>query len=90
MIDKLLKRKGYILKEQNAITTRYEKEYKKYGFVQVLAILHKESGNHIIQSYDKKTVRIGNRYLSETCGIETSILLLLFLKVKYLSFKYKW
>lgn len=41
----------------------YERENKEYGYIQSLCLLHKNSGKHIVQSYDKNLMdkkKIGN------------------------------
>lgn len=43
----------------------YERTNEKYYYTQVLAIHHKQSGEHIIQSYDKNLFDIKN--IGNTC-----------------------
>lgn len=43
----------------------YERKNIVYEYTQVLAILHKASGQHIIQSYDKDLM--DNKKLGNTC-----------------------
>ena len=41
----------------------YERKDEKHGYTQSLALLNKQSGNHIVQSYDKDLMdekKIGN------------------------------
>lgn len=95
IIDKLLKNKGYMLNEENKYGAVYEKYIKEYDFVHVINILHKASGHHIVQSYDKHVhnVRVEDDkydYINAVCGLDTRLLLLLWMKTKYLSFKYRW
>lgn len=96
IIDKLLKNKGYILQEENEYGVVYEKYIQEFDFTHVIEIGCKASGNHIVQSYDKFVHKIqrkgyvGNYYMTESCGMEISFLLLIWLKAKYLSFKYGW
>lgn len=54
---KLFKTVDDKIKELGFYTTKYDKhglEYKRYNgkYTQVVAILHKTSGEHILQSYD--------------------------------------
>lgn len=95
LIDILLKNKGYMLKEEDKYGVVYEKYIKEYYFVHVISIRHKASGNHIVQSYDKHVhkVRVEDDkydYINSVCGLDTRLLLLLWMKTKYLSFKYRW
>lgn len=96
IIDKLLNNKGYILREENEYGAVYEKYIAEHDYVHVIDIMEKQSGNHIVQSYDKFVHKIhregyeGTYYMNEVCGMEISFLLLIWLKAKYLSFKYGW
>lgn len=44
---------GFTKVEDNEYIVVYERYDEKYKYTQVLAIVHKSNGNHIIQSYDK-------------------------------------
>lgn len=52
-IDKKFEEIGFIKIEEDKYGVRYERNDVEYNFTQVLAILHKASGRHIVQSYDK-------------------------------------
>ena len=43
---------GFTKTSEDAYGVFYEKENKEYKYIQVIAILHKKSGRHIVQSYD--------------------------------------
>jgi len=62
-IDKMFEEIGFIKVKENKYGVTYERDNVEYNYTQVLAILHKASGRHIIQSYDKDlfdTKGIGN------------------------------
>lgn len=61
-IDKKFEEIGFIKVKENKYGVSYERKWE-HNFTQVLSILHKKSGNHIVQSYDKDlfdTKMIGN------------------------------
>jgi hypothetical protein len=89
MINKLMKKYGYFLTEENKYGAYYEKQ-EPQDFTHVVCVIHKASGKHILQSYDKSVLNINGKYINEGCGLETPILLLMWLKSKILGFKYKW
>lgn len=62
-IDNKFKEIGFIKVSENDYGVTYERKNRNYNYTQVLAILHKASGRHIIQSYDKDLMdskKIGN------------------------------
>lgn len=62
-IDKKFEKIGFIKVKEDKYGATYERKDIEYNSTQVLDILHKESGRHIVQSYDKDLVddkRIGN------------------------------
>lgn len=62
-IDKKFEEIGFIKVKEDKHGATYERKDIKYNSTQVLDILHKASGRHIVQSYDKDLVddkRIGN------------------------------
>lgn len=62
-IDKKFEEIGFIKVSEDKYGVAYERKDTKYNFTQVLDILHKASGRHIVQSYDKDlmdTKNIGN------------------------------
>lgn len=52
-IDEKFAEIGFTKVQDDEYAVRYEREYVDYKFTQVLTILHKHSGRHIIHSYDK-------------------------------------
>ena len=62
-IDNKFEEIGFIKVRENDYGVTYERKDRNYNYTQVLAILHKASGRHIIQSYDKDLMdskKIGN------------------------------
>ena len=62
-VDQKLEDIGFKKVEDNDYSVIYERWNKIYGYTHVLAICHKNSGRHIIQSYDKNLFdenKIGN------------------------------
>lgn len=54
---------GFQKVQDDKYVATYERKVEKYNFTQVLAICHKDSGRHIVQSYDKDLFddkKIGN------------------------------
>lgn len=52
-IDERFEEIGFAKTSENEYGAYYEKYHEKYGYTQVLAICHKASGKHLIQSYQK-------------------------------------
>lgn len=62
-IDKKFAELGFEKVSEDKYGVIYERKNTIYEYTQVLAILHKASGQHIIQSYDKDlmdTKKLGN------------------------------
>lgn len=62
-VDEKFKEIGFTKVDDNDHIVSYVRYAKDYEYTQVLSICHKESGRHIIQSYDKDlfdTKGIGN------------------------------
>lgn len=77
-VDEKLKEIGFVKIEENKYGVRYERKNSKYNFTQSVDILHKASGRHILQSYDRDLMdekKIGN-----TCVGLTGYEMKLFLK----------
>lgn len=77
-VDEKLKEIGFVKIEEDKYGVRYERENSKYNFTQSVDILHKSSGEHILQSYDPDLMdqkKIGN-----TCVGLTEYEMKLFLK----------
>lgn len=52
-IDKKFEEIGFIKVGEDEYGATYERKNTEHNFTQVLDILHKASGRHIVQSYDK-------------------------------------
>lgn len=88
-IDKCIIARGY----DKSGETKYGAYYTKAedeGFTHVICILHKANHKHLIQSYDKETLAIDNKFVNEGCGIELKDLILFWFKYKAISKKYHW
>ena len=64
-IDKKFEEIGFIKTREDKYGVFYERINTKYNYTQELAILHKSSGNHIVQSYDKEL--FDNKCVGNTC-----------------------
>ena len=54
---------GFVKVEENKYGVTYKRKVDKYDYTQTLALLHKASGRHLIQSYDADLMdekKIGN------------------------------
>lgn len=52
-IDEKFNDIGFIKIKDDKYSATYERKNDKYNYTQVIDILHKKSGKHIAQSYDK-------------------------------------
>lgn len=62
-IDERFEEIGFKKVRKDKYGVEYERENKEQGYVQSLCLLHKKSGRHIVQSYDKCLMdekKIGN------------------------------
>lgn len=85
-IDKKFADIGFIKIKENEYGAQYEREVEEFNYTQVLHLIYKKNGRHIIQSYDKNLVdtkKIGN-----TCvGLSIYEMKLCLKKVKQLGWK---
>lgn len=78
-IDKKFYKLGWVKREENKYIRAYEKYIKKYDYTHHIDIIHKRSGNHLIQSYcDTET----NNLFSYMVGLNFKEILLSILKMK--------
>ena len=78
-IDKKFYKLGWVKREENKYIIAYEKYIKKYDYIHHIDIMHKRSGNHLIQSYcDTET----NNLFSYMVGLNFKEILLSILKMK--------
>lgn len=76
-IDEKLESIGFIKVSEDEYGAKFERVNKKYNYTQCVDLLHKASGKHIIQSYDKNLLdekKIGNTCVGLT-GYETKLFL---------------
>lgn len=64
-VDEKLKDIGFTKIKDDNYAVIYERSLKKYNYTQVLTIIHKNNGKHIIQSYDKDL--IDKKGIGNTC-----------------------
>ena len=89
MIDKIMEKYGYTKTKENEYGVHYLKR-EPQNFDHIVCVLHKESGKHLLQSYDAKVHEVNGVFINSVCGVEIPVLLLMWLKAKYLAFKYHW
>lgn len=91
MIDKMMKKYGYTKTKENEYGVYYQKR-EPQNYDHIVCVISKASGRHILQSYDAETIRVPGRAwaVNEGAGVEIPVLLLLWMKAKYLGFKYHW
>lgn len=77
-VDEKLKEIGFVKIEEDKYGVKYERKNSKYNFTQCVDILHKASGRHILQSYDKDL--IDEKKIGNTCVGLTGYEMKLFLK----------
>ncbi|MCM1222310.1 MAG: hypothetical protein NC548_48370 [Lachnospiraceae bacterium] len=58
-VDKELEKLGFMKVEDNDHIVQYERPEDMYGYTQCLSICHKQSGRHIIQTYQKDVNKDG-------------------------------
>lgn len=76
-IDEKLESIGFVKVSEDEYGANFERVNKKYDYTQCVDLLHKASGAHIIQSYDKELMdekKIGNTCVGLT-GFETKLFL---------------
>lgn len=64
-IDKKFEEIGFIKVREDKYGARYDRKDEKYNYTQVLTILNKASGRHIVQSYDKDLM--DSKMIGNTC-----------------------
>lgn len=89
LIDNAMKKYGYTKIKENEYGVQYSKR-EPQNFDHIVCVLHKVSGKHLFQSYDAEVMQSKTIYYNAMCGVEIPVLLLMWLKAKYLSFKYRW
>lgn len=64
-IDEKFNEIGFKKVQDDEYAVNYERKNEKYGYTQVLCIVYKDSGHHIIQSYDKEL--FDDKLIGNTC-----------------------
>ena len=64
-IDKKFEDLGFIKVKENEFGAMYERHNTQFNYTQVLNIVHKASGKHIVQSYDKDL--LDEKHIGNTC-----------------------
>lgn len=62
-VDEKFAEIGFVKVEEDKYGVIYKRKNEKYNYTQMLALLHKNSGRYLIQSYDKNIMdekKIGN------------------------------
>ena len=62
-VDEKFAEIGFVKVEESEYGATYKRKVDKYNYTQTLALLHKSSGRHLIQSYDAALMdekKIGN------------------------------
>ena len=84
-IDKKFEEIGFIKVCEDKYGAVYERKNEKYNYTQVLEILHKASGRHIVLSYDKDL--IDSKNIGHTCvGLSYYEIKLILKKMKKLGY----
>lgn len=93
-LDKRFEKYGFVKVREDTHGVTYKKEETLYGYVACLDIMHKQSGRHLLHSYDTKVIRNADgkkhEYFNPANGIEIRMLPLIFAKYIYMKLKYKW
>lgn len=85
--DKEMEKLGFEKIEENEFGVSYRKEIKEYNFTQRLDIVHKNNGNHIIQSYVEGTNSEG---FNNCVGLSYPEIKSILKKYRELKRKYRW
>lgn len=85
--DRKMERLGFEKIEESKFGASYRKENKEYNFTQRLDIVHKNNGNHIIQSYVEGTNSEG---FNNCVGLSYPEIKSILKKYRELKRKYRW
>ena len=85
-IDEKFKEIGFDKVNENEYGVHYQRVDKYYKFVQTLYLCHKESGRHIVQSYDENLM--DSKGIGNTCvGLTMYEIKLCYKKMKKMGWK---
>lgn len=76
IVDNKLTKLGFVKTRETVYGVDYERVNDKYNYTQVLAIVHKQSGKHLIQSYQKDVNKDKLNNMVGLTGYETLLILL--------------
>lgn len=84
-IDEKIEEMGFKKVEEGKYGVEYERYDEKYKYTQCVSILHKASGRHILQSYDKGLP--DNKGIGNTCvGLSGYEMKLFYKKMKQMGY----
>jgi len=86
-IDEQLEDIGFIKLKEDEYGACYVKDINQFCYRHRLDILHKASGNHIVQSYEEALNSVN---FNNCVGLTAIEMKLAYRKLKQLSKKYKW
>lgn len=89
LIDKMMMKYGYAKIKENENGVRYKKR-EPQNYDHIVCVIRKASGKHLMQSYDAEVKEVDGDFINSVCGVEIPVLLLMWLKAKYLASKYHW
>lgn len=67
--DKKLEKLGFTKLEENKYGATYSRYNNEFNYGHKVAILHKKSGRHILQSYDSNLHKVDGIYINEEVGL---------------------
>lgn len=86
-VDKEFEKLGFTKILENKFGVEYNKYIEEFDYNHVIIILHKKSGKHIIQSYQRQLNSDG---FNNCVGMTLKETKLIMKKFKELKRKYKW
>lgn len=86
-IDKKIEKLGFQKEKEDKYGVIYMRKCIDYGFTQCVSILHKHSGNHLIQSYE---INVNKDGYNNCVGMTLKEMKLFLKKANKLKRKYKW
>lgn len=81
--DKKLEEIGFKKVNENSYRVSYEKYIAEYGYIHAIDIVHKQTGNHLILSYEKG---INKSELNNSVGLTGYETKLILKKMKEINF----
>jgi hypothetical protein len=85
-VDEKFEQIGFVKVEENEHGARYERKDERFHYTQVLDLLYKASGKHIVQSYDPQLT--DQKGIGNTCaGLSMYEMQLCIKKMKQMGWK---